>query len=127
MGLIGHAFNSVAVVLGMAIDIYKILVLAAVVITWVRPDPFHPLVKFVTQVTDPVFKWLRSRLPQSLFSTGIDPTPILVFFILVFAENFVVNSLSDMGRNMVYNSRSPNTIIMSGEGNSTDDAVFKFK
>ncbi len=104
MSLIGRALIGLAVVLGMAIDIYKLIVLGAVIMTWVRPDPNHPLVKFVNQATDPVFRWLRSRLPQSLFSTGLDLTPILVFFILIFIESFVVGSLSDMGHSMVYNA-----------------------
>lgn len=108
MSLIGRALIGIAVVLGMAIDIYKLVVLAAVIMTWVRPDPQHPLVRFVNQATEPVFRWIRSRLPQSLFSTGIDITPILVFFILIFIESFVVGSLSDMGRSLVYNANATN-------------------
>lgn len=112
MSVIGRALMSLAAVIGLAISIYKIVILAAVIMTWVRPDPNHPLVKFVNQVTEPVFSWVRSRLPQSLLSTGIDLSPIIVFFVLIFIESFVVGSLSDMGHSLVFDPSPSDQVLI---------------
>lgn len=129
MGLFGRALISIALVLGLAIDIYKLAILAAVLMSWIRPDPYNPLVRFVNQITEPVFSWLRARLPQALFSTGIDLTPMIVFFILVFLESFIVGSLADAGHRMVFESRITSGSVLPLQGVDAGQAnpVFEYK
>lgn len=113
MVIVGRALMSLAEVLKLGIDIYQILILAAVIMTWVRPDPYHPLVRFVVQSTEPVFKWIRARLPQSFFSSGIDISPIILFFALSFLENFLVASLNDIGQDILHSARNESLKTMT--------------
>jgi len=45
------------------IDLYSFVVLAAVVMSWMRMDPRHPLAKMVYGLTEPVLAPIRRALP----------------------------------------------------------------
>ena len=57
---------------------YLFVVLAAVVISWLNPDPAHPLVRFVYRLTDPLFREIR-RVTQ-MEGLGLDLSPLVVVF-----------------------------------------------
>ena len=57
---------------------YLFVVLVAVVISWLNPDPAHPLVRFVYRLTDPVFREIRRVL--HLEGLGLDLSPLVVVF-----------------------------------------------
>lgn len=67
------------------------IVIAGAVLSWVNPDPYNPIVRFIYNVTEPVLSRLRSRLPVTF--GGIDFSPIVVLLGIVFAQTFIVNSL----------------------------------
>ncbi len=96
MFVFANFLDAVAYVLNMALGIYMWLVIARAVISWVNPDPFNPIVRFLYNVTEPVMSFLRRRLP--LFYGGVDLSPLLVILIIVFSQYFVVGTLSDLAR-----------------------------
>lgn len=122
---------SLAVVMSIVIDGYKLVVLAAVIMSWIRPDPYNPIVKFVYRMTEPVFSWIRLKLPQSFSGLGIDISPMLVFLLLIFAENFIVGVLHDSGRNLLrqanYSAPTEHAITIDPRDSATDDKpLFQF-
>lgn len=64
------------------INIYSYVVLIRVLISWFNPNPDNPLVQFLRGVTDPALDTVRSFLPRFFWATGIDFTPIVLFFLL---------------------------------------------
>lgn len=52
-------------------------VLISVLMSWVLPDPRHPFVQFMTQLTEPVMAPARRLLPPM---GGLDLSPIIVLF-----------------------------------------------
>ena len=66
------------------ITIYSYVVLIRVLISWFNPNPNNPIVQFLRGVTDPALELVRSFLPRFFRSrsTGIDFTPIVLFFLL---------------------------------------------
>lgn len=50
-------------------------VLLRVILSWVAPDPYNPVVRVVVQVTEPVMAPLRKLLPPM---GGLDLSPLLV-------------------------------------------------
>jgi YggT family protein len=72
------------VVLQTALNIYMWIVIVSSLITWVNPDPYNPVVRFLRSVTEPVFAAIRNRLPFTM--TTIDFTPMLVILAIIFVE-----------------------------------------
>ena len=96
MFIIGNFLRAVAVVLHYALTFYMWIVVARAVLSWVSPDPYNPIVRFIHNVTEPVLYRIRERIPVDF--GGIDFSPIIVILCVVFLENFVVNSLFELAK-----------------------------
>ncbi len=69
------------------------LILVRALISWVNPDPFNPVVQFLTRTTEPILQPIRRLLPPM----GIDISPIIVFLAIIFLKSFLVATLFDIG------------------------------
>ena len=87
----GGFFSDVKGLLIGLITIYSYVVLIRVLISWFNPNPHNPLVQFLRGVTDPALDTVRSFLPRFFWSTGIDFTPIVLFFLLRLVVVFLNN------------------------------------
>lgn len=97
MALLGLIFIALAKILDMTLSFYNIVVIGAIILSWVRPDPRMPLVRVVGQLTEPVFSFIRKKLPTSFFRSGLDVTPLIVFAIIMFLQTVVVGTLYETG------------------------------
>ncbi len=68
----------------------QIAILLRVLFSWIRPDPYNPIVRVVTRLTDPVLEPLRRVIPPF---GGLDITPIIVLFGLGIVQQIVVGLL----------------------------------
>lgn len=91
MFIIGNFLKAVAVVLNYVLTFYMWIVIARAVLSWVNPDPYNPIVRFIHNVTEPVMYRIRSKIPVDY--GGIDFSPIIIILGVIFLQNFVVNSL----------------------------------
>jgi YggT family protein len=91
MFVLGYFIKGIAVVLNLLISFYMFAIIVQAVLSWVSPDPYNPVVRFLYSITEPVYRPLRRRLP--LFYGGIDFSPMLVIIILIFLREFLVNVL----------------------------------
>jgi YggT family protein len=57
------------------IDLYSLVLLASVILSWVRLDPDNPIVRVVHQLTEPVLSRVRQILPAA---GGFDFSPMVV-------------------------------------------------
>lgn len=101
MHIIGYLIIAIARMLSMVLNIYTFVIAAAVIMTWIRPDPSNPIVRFIYQLTTPVLNWARRFIPRQLWQTGIDFSPIIVFFIIILIDTVVVNMLRDLGTSLL--------------------------
>ena len=85
---------AIARILDIGLSVYMYIVIARAIISWVNPDPYNPIVRFLNSVTEPVLFRLRKRLP--LFFGGMDFSPIVVILAIIFIQSFVVQSLVQM-------------------------------
>ncbi len=99
MYIIGYFIMAVAKVLDVILIAYMWVVVARAVLSWVNPDPFNPIVRFIHNVTEPVLYQVRTRIPVNF--GGMDLSPIVVFAVIIFLRTFVVNSLNQMALLMV--------------------------
>jgi YggT family protein len=91
MFVVANFLSAFAGVLDIVLEIYMYIVIVSALISWVNPDPYNPIVRFLYSVTEPVFAWVRRILP--LPSMGIDFSPIIVLLIIIFLRQFLVRTL----------------------------------
>jgi len=96
--LIGNLLNGIANVLNYCLDIYKWIIIARAVLSWVNPDPYNHVVIFIAKITDPVFNRIKKYIPVNF--GGIDISPIIAFMIIVFIQMVLVNTLLDFARTL---------------------------
>ncbi len=101
MSILGYLLIAVAKVLGIVINIYTVVVVAAALITWINPDPYNPLVRILRDLTEPVFRIVRRILPRALRELRIDITPMIILLALVIIETVIGGLLFDLGRGMI--------------------------
>jgi len=83
--------ESVAQILHMVINIYIWVVIISALITWVRPDPYNPIVQVLNRLTEPVYAFIRRYIPTVI--GGIDLAPIMIILGLQFLDLFAVKLL----------------------------------
>ncbi|HMA84131.1 MAG TPA: YggT family protein [Desulfosalsimonadaceae bacterium] len=91
MFLLGNFIRALAEILNIGLTLFMWIVIAQAILSWVNPDPFNPIVRFINQVTEPVLYQIRKRIPTAF--GGIDFSPIIVLLGVVFLKIFVVESL----------------------------------
>ena len=74
---------------------YWWIALASVLMSWLDPDPYNPVVRFVRSLTDPVFDFFRRMLPF-LRAGAVDLSPIAVFLLIMFLERALVGTLLEL-------------------------------
>jgi YggT family protein len=97
MFMLGNFVLAIAKVIDFALSAYIWIVIARAVISWVNADPYNPIVRFLVQVTDPVLLRIRRYIPAM---GGIDLTPMILIFAIVFLQSFLVPTLMRIGLSM---------------------------
>ena len=88
-----HLLDAIATVLDLALNIYMWLIIARALLSWVNPDPYNPIVRFLYNVTEPVMSFLRRRVP--VVFGGLDLSPLIVIAAIMFLRIFLVQTLRD--------------------------------
>ncbi|MCJ8500443.1 YggT family protein [Desulfatitalea alkaliphila] len=96
---LGHFIIALANILNLVLTIYLWIIIARAVLSWVNPDPFNPIVRFIHNVTEPVLYRVRSKVP--LLFGGIDFSPMIVLLAIMFLRGFLVQSLYAFGSSML--------------------------
>ena len=91
MFIVSNFLVAIAKIISLGLGLYMWIIVARALISWVNPDPFNPIVRFLNAVTEPVLYQVRRRIP--LFFGGFDFTPILIILVIYFLKSFLVKSL----------------------------------
>ena len=91
--------QAVAQILDMALTAYMWVVIISAVLSWVNPDPYNPIVRFLRNLTEPVFWKVRKLVPFAVMG-GMDLSPVLVIFAIYFVRIFVVGNLYRLAMHM---------------------------
>mgnify|MGYP000086037658 CR=1 FL=1 len=84
MFVLGNILFAVARVLDTLLTLYFWVVIISALLTWVRPDPYNPVVRTLNALTEPVLYRIRKWLPLS---------PIVVLVAIQLVQSIVVRSL----------------------------------
>lgn len=90
MYVLGYFLQAVAAVLDVVLTMVMIVVIARAILSWVSPDPHNQIVRIIYQFSEPVLYPIRRRVP---YIGGIDLSPIIVLLLVMFLDNFLVETL----------------------------------
>ena len=93
MFVVSNLLLAITRLLELVLWAYVWILIARAVLSWVNPDRYNPIVRFLYRVTEPVLRPIRDRLP--MFG-GLDLSPMVVILAIYFLESFLVSSLRDL-------------------------------
>lgn len=93
MIVLANTLSAIALVLGSLLNIYFWIVIISAVLTWVRPDPYNPIVRTLRLLTEPVFYRVRKWLPFT-YTSGLDFSPVVVLLAIELINRIVIASLA---------------------------------
>ncbi len=93
MILFGNILYALAKIVELAdglLTVYKYILIATILISWVNPDPYNPIVNFLYRVTEPLLSRIRRKMPSM---GAIDLSPLVAFAIIYVLQIVVLNTL----------------------------------
>jgi len=94
MFVLGNLIGAVATVLDYVLYALAIVLIVNALLSWVRPDPSNPIVRFLDQVSDAVCDPIRRLFPTVV--GGLDLAPMIAIVAIWFLRMFVVTSLKEL-------------------------------
>lgn len=81
-------------ILSMAFTIYFWIIFARALFSWVRPNPYNPLVRLVCRLVDPV-TYRISKIVPTRFGM-IDFAPFVLMLICIFLQELITRFLLNL-------------------------------
>jgi YggT family protein len=93
--LLGALVWAIPALLELVIDIFLFAVLIRVILSWLNPDPYNPVVSLLERLTDPLLRPVQRLIPPI---GGIDLSPMAVMIGLVLLQMLLVPPLEALTR-----------------------------
>ena len=94
MFMISNFLFALAKLVEILLGVYMWIVIGRAILSWVNPDPYNPIVRFLHDVTEPILARIRRMLP--VFGGGIDFSPMILIMAIYFLMGFLVPTLKHM-------------------------------
>ena len=91
MFVLGNFIVAITTILDYILTIANWLIIIRAFLSWVNPDPFNPIVRFLYTVTEPILAPFRKLVP--MYSIGLDISPIFALLFIWFLKLFLIRSL----------------------------------
>ncbi|MGD0486014.1 MAG: YggT family protein [Syntrophorhabdales bacterium] len=95
MFVAGDFIIGAAVVIDKLLSAYMLVVIVRALLSWVRPDPYNPVVRFINGLVDPVAYRISRVIPTRIGM--VDISPIILIALIWFAQSFLVRVIMDVG------------------------------
>ena len=89
--ILSTLFTAIANILSIIVNVYTWIIIAAALVSWVKPDPSSPIVQLLYRLTDPVYSLIRRYIKTEF--NGIDFAPLIVLLALQFLSQFLIRLL----------------------------------
>lgn len=91
MFIFANLLIAVANIANILLSAYMWIVIISALLSWVNPDPYNPIVRFLRGVTDPVLRPIRRVIGNRLGM--LDISPMVVILAIYFVKYFLIQSL----------------------------------
>ena len=89
--ILSTLFTAIANILNIIVTVYTWIIIAAALVSWVRPDPSSPIVQLLYRLTEPVYSFIRRYIKTEF--NGIDFAPLIVLLALQLIDQFLIRLL----------------------------------
>ncbi len=90
---------TMANLLKMILYIYMFTIIIQVIISWINPSAYNPIVTIMSQLTDPILRPVR-RIAS--FGGGLDFSPLIVLVIIQLLMILIISPLMEIGFRLSY-------------------------
>ena len=97
MFVVGNFIEAIARIIDMGLTLYMWIIIIRALISWVNPDPYNPIIRFLYSVTEPVLYQVRRLIP--IKGLGIDFAPVIVVLVIIFLQSFLVRTMLQIAVN----------------------------
>lgn len=94
MFMISNFLFALAKLVEILLGVYMWVVIGRAILSWVNPDPYNPVVRFLHDVTEPLLSRIRRMIPA--FGGGLDLSPMILILAIYFLISFLVPTLKHM-------------------------------
>ena len=91
MFVLGNFISAIATLLDFLLSIANWLIIIRALLSWVNPDPYNPIVRFLYAATEPMLAPFRRIFP--VYNIGLDISPIFALMFIWFLKLFVIRTL----------------------------------
>ena len=94
MFMISNFLFALAKLVEILLGVYMWVVIGRAILSWVNPDPYNPIVRFLHEVTEPLLSRIRRMIP--FLGGSIDFSPMILILAIYFLMSFLVPTLRHM-------------------------------
>ena len=94
MFVVANFLTAVAKVADILLTLYMYVIIGRAIISWVNPDPYNPIVRFLYRATEPLLYRVRRVLPDM---GGLDLSPLVILLGIFFLQKFAITSIYELG------------------------------
>jgi YggT family protein len=91
----GDFLIAVASIIEKLLSVYMLIVVVRALVSWVRPDPHNPIVRFLNALVDPVTYRISRIIPTRIGM--VDISPLILIALIWFVQSFLVRVVIDVG------------------------------
>ena len=84
-----NALTFLSTLLYWSLTIYEWIIILAILLSWVNPDPSNPVMQFLNSMTLPFWNWLRLYLPGQLRLFTAYVSLLVIWFLKIFLPGSV--------------------------------------
>ncbi len=95
MYALGYLLIAIAKILNGLLWVYLWIVIIRALLSWVRPDPYNTIVRFINGLVDPVAYRISRIVPTRIGM--IDISPLILIVIVYFLQAFLVPVIHETG------------------------------
>lgn len=92
MNPIDGIINGLGGIVHSLLTVYIWIVIIGALLTWVRPDPYNPIVQIIYRLTEPAYRLVRRIMP-TVFN-GLDLAPLIIIILLQVIDVILVNIIN---------------------------------
>lgn len=96
MFVISNFLNALATLIDLVLGAYIWIIIGRAIVSWVHADPHNPIVRFLSEVTEPLLNRIRRVIP--IFGGGVDFSPMILIIGIMFLRSFLVPTIQQFAR-----------------------------
>ncbi|HEX5330239.1 YggT family protein [Sulfuricurvum sp.] len=90
--MMGGIVSGLGGIVHSLITVYIWVLIIGALLSWVRPDPYNPIVQIIYRLTEPAYRALRRVMP-TVFN-GLDLAPLILVILLQVLDVILVNVIN---------------------------------